>query len=160
MLDLSNIYDIPLKERVIYLILYTIKYLNETQDKGISIFNLDSIVSDQELTFKSLSQIYFNINITNEHIRIHNSKDNRIFRFSELPQNHNHYCKFNPSFNILDDSIYFEEDTNQDNDMNVILNSIFSDVVFHSLENISFNFTLDLYKDIILKYYPDIKIEV
>lgn len=160
MLDLSNVYNLPLKERVVYLILYMIKYLNETQDKDISIFNLDLIVSNQELTFKSLSQIYFNVEITNEHIRIHNSKDNRIFRFTELTQGPGHYCKFSPALNIPNDSIYFEEDTNQDNDMNAILNSIYSDEIFHGLENISFNFTLDLYKDIILKHYPDVRIGV
>lgn len=160
MLDLSNVYNLPLKERVVYLILYTIKYLNETQDRNVSIFNLNFIVSGQELTFKSLSQIYFNIQITNEHIRIHTSDDKRIFRFSELTRSHAHYCKFSPALSISNDCIYFEEDTNQDDNMNVILNSIYSDEVFHGLENISFNFTLDLYKDIILKHYPDVRIEI
>lgn len=157
--DLSQVYNLSLKERIIYLIHYTVKYLKEAQDKDVSIFNLNSVISgDKDLTLKSLYENYFIVNICNNHIRIHNSNDNRIFRFTEYQEGSYHYCKFNPAFGIPGDSIYFEEDTNQDNDINLITNSIFSDSMFRQLENLSLSFTIDLYQDIILKYYPDTKI--
>lgn len=154
--NLDEIETFNYKKKVICLIHYMTLYLQEVRGlDNVSLVQLIPISLKEELSFNMLYHSYFNVHVDKYGIRIHNPKDKRIFKFVNN-DNNTYYCKLNPNFQILTDTVYLDPFNPVHHDLNKILDYIFTDDSLRSLGD-SFNlfFTIDLNTEILQKYYPN-----